>query len=421
MSQNTQGDPPDDRPESLHPQGEKSSSKDLGGSQSDYEKEERRRQRAQKIERVYDAIFGTAGAFIKLFFDITTPIFSAISIWVSVIGIAFTLFSGVEPFIAVAHWIRFLTIKWRDFTHTIWDYVSPYLGFQIPIDLKDFATFLLMISIALIAGLLSRGRRLVVHEAIVGIRMAIYGISHAIGPTRQGESDIDTLSRLKLLFFEINIFLGRYIRSFLAYSFPILAIVNIAARVAMIYIPMIILVPESAFEKHFYYSGSRVEYIVLSAFLSYSAAIIVISGGILHVLIHFARAISLFLLFSAKCSFSDDGGLGLFSKLKIAFVRAKFGLTYKSVDPVRKAWNEEPFLTRLSAAMIRTNWTWFPVSKSEKVHRKFDLFLALSERRFAEPAFTDRIVKGLFLFFLIYAMNWVSVNGDDIATMFRAP
>jgi hypothetical protein len=130
--------------------------------------------------RVTDVLFSPVGLFIS----IATPIFSAISIWLSVIGIAFTLFSGVEPFINVAHWVRFLTIRWRDFSHHVWDILSPYVGFQVPIDLKDFATFVAMIFIALVSGILSRGHRLVLNEAIIGIRMAIYGISHAIGPAR---------------------------------------------------------------------------------------------------------------------------------------------------------------------------------------------------------------------------------------------
>lgn len=382
-------------------------------------KEEARRKR-QKWKRSAESLLGMFIRLIRISIGIITPIFSAISIWISVIGIAFTLFSGVEPLINVAHWVRFLTIRWREFTHHAWDIVSPYVGFQIPLDLKDFATFLLMIAIALVAGIFSTGRRLVVNEAIVGIRMAIYGISHAIGPARQADTEMDIASRTLLLFFEINTFLSKYLRSFFTYSLPSLILVNVSFRVAIVFIPMIILVPEAAFQEHLGFRASRVEYIVISAVLSYSAAIFVLTFGAAHLIIHYFRAIAVFL--ALICRPRRNGApTGLLCYLKSAFADADFGVTYVSTDRLREIWGKQPFLARLSASMIRPNWVIMPISKAEKFHRKYDPYLSLSERRYADAAFIDRITKGLFLFFIIYALNWVSVNSENILDMFSPP
>jgi hypothetical protein len=179
---------------------------------------------------------------------IVGPVFSAISIWVSVIGIAFTIFSGIEKFIQLADWVRYLTIGWRNFTHQVWDAISPYIGLTLPIDLKDFATFVTMLTIALILGFFSSGRRLVVYDALVGVRMAIYGISHAINTSRLDGTRQKEIVRLQLLFFEVDTFLSNRLRTFLAYSVPFLIVFNLTIRIGVVYIPMIILVPESAFE-----------------------------------------------------------------------------------------------------------------------------------------------------------------------------
>ena len=366
--------------------------------------------------RVTDVLFSPVGLFIS----IATPIFSAISIWLSVIGIAFTLFSGVEPFINVAHWVRFLTIRWRDFSHHVWDILSPYVGFQVPIDLKDFATFVAMIFIALVSGILSRGHRLVLNEAIIGIRMAIYGISHAIGPARQADISTNFASRARLLFFEIDQFLSKYVRTFWAYSLPSLIIFNVAFRISIILIPMIILVPEAAFEQHLGVRATRVEYIILAFILSYSAAVMVVVSGVLHVALHYVRAV-IELTFRLIGVFGSKTLDSTSFALKEALRKSGFFLTYASNDPVRQLWNEQYFLARLSASLIRPNWVMLPVSQKEALHRRYDPFLYLSERRYADAAFVDRITKGLFLFFIIYGLNWVSINGDNIVNMFGPP
>lgn len=345
------------------------------------QKKETRRRHVNRLKMMLSGALRGGASSVRTVLVVLTPVFSAVSIWISVVGIAFTLFSGVEPFIAVAHWVRFLTLSWREFTHRAWDILSPYVGFQIPVDLKDFATFLFMISIALAAGFLSGGKRLVVYEAIVGIRMAIYGVAHAIGPARQASPEVDVISKMRLLFFEINEFLSKYLRSFIIYSFPSLVVVNVAFRVAIVLIPMIILVPESAFEDHIGVRASRVEYIVVSAILSYSAAIVVLVGGVAHLTLHYFRAVSEFMLFSLGLR-GDIANSKICERLKKSFCLSRFGVTYQSIDPARKLWASEPFLARLSASMIRPNWVWFPISRAEAFHRKYDIFLRVSEPKF---------------------------------------
>jgi hypothetical protein len=357
---------------------------------------------------------------MRITISVVGPVFSALSIWVSVVGIAFTIFSGVEPFIQLAHWVRVLTIRWRNFTHNVWDIIGPYVGFEIPVDLKDFATFVTMLSIALVFGILSNGKRLVVYNSIVGVRMAIYGISHSINSVGTEGSGKDARSLLFLLFFEIDNFLSTNLKTFFIYSVPFLTVFNLTVRIGLIFIPMVILVPEQAFAEFFDVRATRVEYLFLSAGISYIPAIIVLFGGFCHIVLHLIRATIVFLetwLFYS----AEDSNQGDLSRLKYAKSKAKFGLTYVSNEEIRNMWNRQRFLARFSASLIRSNWVWWPISTAENVHRRFDPFLWLSERRFADPAFIDRIAKGLFLFFTLYALNWVSINGENIIRMFEPP
>lgn len=143
-------------------------------------------------------------------------------------------------------------------------------------------------------------------------------------------------------------------------------------------------------------------------------------GGLTHIILHFARATFIFLkslLFYRKDGHANKAA----SRVATAKQNAMFGLTYESVDPVRKLWKEQYFLARFSVSLMCSNWAWWPISQAEKAHRKFDPFLWISERHFADPAFIDRIAKGLFLFFILYALNWVSINGENISNMFEPP
>lgn len=376
--------------------------------------------KAPRKEHIAQDTLSLIATLIRVIISIVGPIFSALSIWVSVVGIAFTIFSGVEPFIQLAHWVRFITIKWRNFTHYIWDVIGPYIGFEIPIDLKDFATFVTMLSIALILGFLSNGKRLVLYDSIVGMRMAIYGITHAINSSREDGTRRGTKSLLHLLFFEVNTFLKTHFSRFFVYSVPFLTVFNLFIRIGLVFIPMIILVPERAFAEFFDVKATRVEYLFLSACISYFAALIVLFCGLFHIVLHFVRAIYVFLKTWVlhRAEICGERTLNRFKKAKS---EAKFGLTYVSNDPMRKLWHEQVFLARFSVSLIRSNWVWWPISTAEKAHRKVDPFLWLSERRFADPAFLDRIAKGLFLFFILFVLNWISINGENIASMFEPP
>lgn len=373
----------------------------------------------RKKHLLQDAV-ALVGSFLRVIFLILGPIFSAVSIWISVAGIAFTLFSGVEPLIQLAHWVRFLTITWRNFTHRLWDAIVPYMGFEIPFELKDFATFIFLLGMALCLAFFSRGRRLVIYDAIVGIRMAIFGISHAINTSRRDGSPQEEMTRLRLLFFEIDQFLAAQYKTFFLYSIPFVAAFNLTFRTSIIFIPMIILVPESAFTDYFGVEATRVEYLFLSAVLSHCAAIIVVFCGVAHIVLHFLRVIISFFFLCVQF-IRRKPMLSTFSRIKASVRDSHPGLSYTSSDPVRRMWSEKFFLVRFSATMIRSNWIWLPISGNERAHRKFDPFLWLSERRFADPAFLDRIAKGLFLFFILYGLNWVSINGENIANMFSAP
>ena len=378
------------------------------------------RNKTPRKEHIAQDTLNLFATIVRLAVSIIGPVFSALSIWISVVGIAFTIFSGIEPFIQLAHWVRFITIKWRNFTHSIWDIIGPYIGFEIPIDLKDFATFVSILSIALVLGFLSNGKRLVVYESLVGLRMAIYGISHAINTSKSDLTPQDTKTALQLLFFEINNFLAKHLKTFFVYSVPFLTVFNLTVRIGLIFIPMVILVPEQAFAEFFNVRATRVEYLFLSACISHLAALIALTSGLLHIVLHFIRATHLFLrAFAFKdTEVSSNEKVNRFKKAR---TEAKFGLTYASSDPIRRVWLDQFFLARFSAALIRSNWIWFPISTAEVWHRKFDPFLWLSERRFADPAFVDRIAKGLFLFFILYGLNWVSINAENIANLFEPP
>jgi hypothetical protein len=371
-----------------------------------------------------DRIESTASIATKFFavsYNVASPIVSFVSIWFSVLGIALTLLSGVEPLIQLADWVRYLTLAWRELSHAAWDFLSPYLGFEIPIDLKDFSTFCVMIALALFLGLFSTGRRLIVWDTIVGIRMAVFGIAHAIAPSRQGENAYNRTTQLNLLFFEIDQFISRNYRSSLAESLPILVILNISFRTFLIFVPMVILVPESTLSETFNIRATRAEYLVTSLAFSYSAAVVVLSSGILHIIIHIIRSCFTFLYRIAFKKPAGDQRSWIARKLSDAFRNSRFLLTFKSRNSHRSQWSDQHFLTRLFASVIWSNWVLLPISTAERWHRRYDPFLFISERRFADAAFIDRITKGLFVFFLIYAMNWISINGENIRTLFSAP
>lgn len=368
-----------------------------------------------------DTTASTATRFFTISYNAVSPIVSFVSIWFSVLGIALTLLSGVEPLIQLADWVRYLTLAWRELSHATWDLLSPYLGFEIPIDLKDFSTFCVMIALALLLGLFSTGKRLIVWDTIVGIRMAVFGIAHAIAPSRQGENAYNRTTQLNLLFFEIDQFIARNYRSSLATSLPIIVILNICFRTFIIFIPMVILVPESTLSETFNIRGTRAEYLVTSLAFSYSAAVVVLSSGFLHIILHIVRSCLTFLHRIAFKKPAKGQRSWIARKLSDAVENSRFLLTFKSSNPHRSQWSDQHFLTRLFASVIWSNWVVLPISTAERWHRRYDPFLFISERRFAEAAFIDRITKGLFVFFLIYAMNWISINGENIRNLFSAP
>lgn len=375
--------------------------------------------RGAKLQNKFKDFFSVVFSFVDLLVYILGPVFSAVSIWLSVVGIALTIFSGVEPFIKLADWIRFLTIAWRDLTHNIWDAIAPYIGFSIPIDLKDFATFITILFIAFLLGLFSKGNRLVVHEALIGIKMAIYGISHAINTNLSDGTGVSETSKVTLLFHEIDTFLSKNIGKFFFYSVPFLVVFNMTFRVGIVFIPMIILVPERAFEEYLGVTATRVEYLFISACISYFAGLVVLVGGLMHMLFHFIRATFYFIFLLMRRGLENFQDPWVY--VRGAFSAANFGLSYRTDNVIRNIWGENYFLARVSASLIRSNWSWFPVSRAESFHRKFDFFLFLSERRFADPAFLDRLAKGLFLFFVLYSFNWISINGENIMNMFQPP